>query len=523
VLALGLALTNPSPGQAKTFHCGAGDVQCLIDAIHEANTNGHKNTIRLAAGTYLLTAVDNDTDGPNGLPSITSVLTLQGAGADTTRLERVFTGLDPCGPLFSGREPAFRILHVAPRGMLILRGLTLRGGYIEVNTENVSGGGGLFNKGNVTLLDSELVENCTDTRFDFVGEREGGGGIANRGHLIVFRSTIRGNLAFGGGGVGILGVGIANHGTATVIASTIADHQLGDGAGIFSNGTLTVTHSRIADNFGGWGGGIMAFGHTVIDHSSIVHNTASVAGGIANSGIMHITESTMNFNFGTDKGGIGNWSVLTMNNSTIGMNRSEISSGGVANEGGTLTMLNSTIARNIADRPASFGVSAGVWNRTSGFPPIAGILTVQNTIVAQNIIREEPFGGGPDCGGPLTSHGHNLLGDPTDCTITLHASDRTGDPGLDALTDNGRPGHGHFPLLPTSSAIDAGNDAVCPRRDQLGQRRVNIPGVGTSRCDIGAVEFQHRDKHQDNADNDHPDVDNDQPDTDSAITAQATP
>jgi hypothetical protein len=33
--------------------------------------------------------------------------------------------------------------------------------------------------------------------------------------------------------------------------------------------------------------------------------------------------------------------------------------------------------------------------------------------------------------------------------------------------------------------------------------------VGTSRCDIGAIEFQRRDKHQDDADNDHPDVDND--------------
>ena len=91
VLTLGLALTSPSPGQAKTFHCRAGEVQCLIDAIHEANANGQKNTIRLAAGTYPLTAVDNDTDGPNGLPSITGEIILQGAGAETTRLEQMFT------------------------------------------------------------------------------------------------------------------------------------------------------------------------------------------------------------------------------------------------------------------------------------------------------------------------------------------------------------------------------------------------------------------------------------------------
>jgi len=53
-------------------------------------------------------------------------------------------------------------------------------------------------------------------------------------------------------------------------------------------------------------------------------------------------------------------------------------------------------------------------------------------------------------------------------------------------------GTGPVPL-PTSPAIDAGNDAVCPRWDQLGQRRVDIPGVGTSRCDIGAIEVQPRD------------------------------
>jgi len=45
------------------------------------------------------------------------------------------------------------------------------------------------------------------------------------------------------------------------------------------------------------------------------------------------------------------------------------------------------------------------------------------------------------------------------------------------------PGHGHFPLLEGSPAIDAGNDAFCPSTDQLGQPRVGV-------CDIGAIEFQ---------------------------------
>jgi hypothetical protein len=45
------------------------------------------------------------------------------------------------------------------------------------------------------------------------------------------------------------------------------------------------------------------------------------------------------------------------------------------------------------------------------------------------------------------------------------------------------PGHGHFPLLPDSPAINANADEACPETDQLGQPRVRP-------CDIGAIEFQ---------------------------------
>jgi hypothetical protein len=67
---------------------------------------------------------------------------------------------------------------------------------------------------------------------------------------------------------------------------------------------------------------------------------------------------------------------------------------------------------------------------------------------------------------------------------------------------------GHFPLLSTSQAIDAGNDALCPRKDQLGRRRVGP-------CDIGAIEFRDRDDRQhDEKDDEH--------DADPAAAAQAS-
>ena len=56
---------------AAQFSIGPGDVPALIMAITDANGNGEANTIDLAPGsTYTLTGPDNDTDGPNGLPTI---------------------------------------------------------------------------------------------------------------------------------------------------------------------------------------------------------------------------------------------------------------------------------------------------------------------------------------------------------------------------------------------------------------------------------------------------------------------
>jgi hypothetical protein len=61
--------------------------------------------IRLAAGTYALTNIDNNTNGPNGLPSIASTLTIDG-GADGATLalwfrvpnERVDGLVEICDP-----------------------------------------------------------------------------------------------------------------------------------------------------------------------------------------------------------------------------------------------------------------------------------------------------------------------------------------------------------------------------------------------------------------------------------------
>jgi hypothetical protein len=323
LMALGLA----GAAQAAEFACASGDVACLIEAIHAANANGEENTIALEPGTYTLTVGGHFEDGSNGLPSVTSPLTIRGEGVEGAVVERA-----------PDAAQAFRLIHVGEGGILTLERLILRGGFSDI-------GGGVLNKGTLSLVNSTVADHAV--------------------------------FALGCGG------GIWNSGTLTLLASTVADNtarapRVVSGGGIFSSGALTLLNSTIAGNRAGLAGGGMAVS-------------------------------------------------------------------------GTATLHNTIVAGNTVDRPP---------------------------------LPDAPLG--PDCssfGTPIISLGHNLLGDPTGCTIDLQPSDRTGDPALAAFADDGIPGHGHFPLLPTSPAIDAGDDAACPPTDQLGQPRVGP-------CDIGAVEFQ---------------------------------
>ena len=150
----------------------------------------------------------------------------------------------------------------------------------------------------------------------------------------------------------------------------------------------------------------------------------------------------------------------------------------------TLIMINSTVADNTASlTPFTQNRRGGLWSSD------AATTILVNAIVARNTAG--PFNA--DCGGPVTSVGHNLIGTLDGWGIVRRPSDLTGDPGLGPFTDNGVPGNGHFPLLPTSQAVDAGDDAVRPRTDQLGEKRKGA-------CDIGAIGF--RDKKHPRREND---------------------
>ncbi len=177
----------------RQFDCPSGDVDCLINAINTVNTDGEASTINLAAGVYTLGDVNDTTNGPSGLPSITSPITITGTGGGATIIERHPSAVP------------FRILHVAGGGDLAIDQLTIRGG----DTGGASGGG-IFNLGTLTLTNSTVSNNSA------LGSNAQGGGIWNGGLGTVNNSTVSGNSANIGGG-------LFNNGGLVLNNSTVDD------------------------------------------------------------------------------------------------------------------------------------------------------------------------------------------------------------------------------------------------------------------------------------------------------------
>jgi hypothetical protein len=294
------------------------------------------------------------------------------------------------------------------------------------------------------------------------------------GNLTLADLTLQGGIApfLSPGGGGVL-----NDGILTVVNSVIRRNDSGPtnaGGGIFSSGLLTIVGSTITENGGEVAAALTGGTATLILETSIVSNRAFLGGG-------GIAAPFVPMGAGLPPG------YFLVQNSTIARNISSTGSGaGVITFNGTGTFINSTIVDNVNESPApgvSAGPGAGIAVGTLGQPT-----AIVNTILARN--RAVDSRGVPvaaDCVGNLTSLGNNIIGDPSGCTVTLLLSDLTGDPGLGRFKDNGRPGNGHYPLRPTSHAIDAGHDAVCPGVDQLGRPRIGP-------CDIGAIRFDKNGK-----------------------------
>lgn len=223
-------------------------------------------------------------------------------------------------------------------------------------------------------------------------------------------------------------------------------------------GTLTITNSRIDNNTGG---GLLTQTPTTIAYSVIYNNTSDSNGG----GIYHSLSS------------------LTIINSTISGNSAEVHGGGLLNSGDA-QLYNVTIANNTADSDGSgSGDGGGIFQNS-------GSLTVQNSIIADNIDNSGTGTLNPDCSGILTSAGYNLIETTTGCTIT---GDTTGNrlnllPLLGPLQNNGGSTQTHA-LLVGSPAVNAGNPAGCLDQNGILLTTDQRGYVRNGTCDMGAYEY----------------------------------
>jgi hypothetical protein len=241
-----------------------------------------------------------------GLPDLTQNISINGPGTNLLTV--------------SGNH-ATRIFTVPFAATVVtISGLTIANG---VSGQNVNGGGGIFNRGHLTL------SNCTVTQNQSGGD---GGGISNFGTATLNNCTITNNTADGSGG------GVANERGTVTGSMTIANCTI-SGNNAYGAGDLP-TSAR--------GGGIYN-GHRPDGHgnSNLVVTNSTITGNAAEANIAE--------GGGLDSEGdavTGALSTLTINNSTISGNSTTgfyvSSGGGIYIWTTTATMRNSILAGNIA-------------------------------------------------------------------------------------------------------------------------------------------------------------------------------
>jgi hypothetical protein len=292
-------------------------------------------------------------------------LTITGPGAESLALDGNYMS---------------RVMVVTSGATASLQGLTLQNGS--------GNGGGIYNKGTLTLTDCSVSSNnggnwgviggglfndiegsltLINTTLSGNWAKSGkGGGIYNNGSLTLANSTLNNNGTTDGYGSGLFN---DTQGTATLDKSTLANNEswYGWGSGISNEGTLTLTNSTLSGNWvwDGMGGGIYNVGTVEIINSTIEKNDLTVrgggGGGIINGGTMTLTYSAINNNAASSGGGIINEGTLTVTNSTISGNKG----GGVSN-GGTLTVTNSTVSGNSGGGISNTGTLALTNSTLSG-------------------------------------------------------------------------------------------------------------------------------------------------------------
>jgi CSLREA domain-containing protein len=209
--------------------------------------------------------------------------------------------------------------------------LVLSGVTVSANRASGGQGGGIHNLGTVSTPPIPLLppgarsvaqptsvvqDNVAEIGYD---DASGGGGIWNSGEMTLTNVTIGGNFAQHGGGIrngwggtltlsqaavgpneARLGGGLSNYGTLTLTDATLDGNKAqGPGAGIENRGEMTLKRVTISGNQTGDGGG--GIYHRSPKTATLINvtvsgNRAAEAGGIASDGAMTLTNVTIAHN-----------------------------------------------------------------------------------------------------------------------------------------------------------------------------------------------------------------------------------
>ena len=323
----------------------------------------------------------------------------------------------------------YRVLYVGGVGSnLTLNNLQIRHGRVTTNP----GGGGILNfQGNLTLTNVLVTDNSSTT--------EVGGGVYN-----VYSTLTVSNSVFSNNFTGVNGGGIANLAGDIIVTDSefLSNSATNGGGGIsttYNTGNGDPASASISSSYFGF-------------------NTADNGGGLNTEDTnTTITNSTFDTNTATtDGGGLYVGGTATVTNNTFSSNKASNNGAGIINNGGTLALINTIIAGSKgSDNTTDTGADCGNFGT---------IGTMKNNLIEDT---------GADACGLVDNVNGNVIG----FSAFLGNLDYYG-----GVTKS-------FELLTSSKAINGGDNASCPLKDQTGDFRLNADGgQGGTVCDIGSYE-----------------------------------
>ena len=400
-----------------------------------------------------------------------------------------------------------RLLRQDGTGFVELRNVTLtRGG-------SDGPGGAVTTRGEITVIDSKVQQNlaeepgggimsqrrATIIRSIITGNLandDGGGVYARRGGIQVYDSILSANLVDGSGGA------LGSTGDILVVRSHLDGNTTdGDGGAIYTDedGDVTVIDSTVSgSDADGPGGAIFTLdGDVTIINSTLTGNRADDRGGaVSGEASVIALNSTISRNLAVAHVGGGLWSrgPMYVGNSTVSNNYAEGKGGGL-HAGSVLTLVNSTVADNIASAAANIGVG----ERLDAFGSVIGPAKLDGRGDAQPTDK--------NCDAPIArSLGFNVVTD-TSCGLA-GPGDLVGvASSLGPLGENGGRHETQMPgaLSPVLGPVPGGVCLAAPLPDSLeGEQHLaaqipdlralmrtdqrGVPRALDGACDAGAVE-----------------------------------